>query len=399
MQPIHRHGRWSLQFTAMATWACFVGALGCSGASTAPGGPQTGSGGSSATSTGGAANPGTDAAVPGSGGAVGSGGTTATGGTMATGGTIMTGGAGSVGSGGNPGSGGQGGGPVSPVDAGNRDGGLGSDTMTTSDGPARDAGTTPTPDATSAGDTGGADPTQKITLWLAGDSTMADPSGTCPVGWGNKFQPRFSANAKVVNNAVGGTTVRSWLYDVTSTLGSDGECKLGSTAFQSHWTQIANGMKAGDYLFIQFGINDTTSSSCPKHVSYDTFKQLFGMMATAATGKGAHPIFLTPVSSISCMGSAAQGTRGGYANATKEAGTQYGVPVIDLEQLSVALYTSLGFCPSTDTAATFSASTPIGKFFCNDHTHFEADGATQIAALVAKAIKDQGFPLAAYLAM
>lgn len=252
--------------------------------------------------------------------------------------------------------------------------------------------------AAAAGASGNpANGTDKITVWLAGDSTMADGSSTCPVGWGKQFQAHFNANAKVVNSAVGGTTVRSWLYDVTSTLGSDGECTLGSQAPQARWTTIQNGMKKGDYLFVQFGINDTTSNSCPKHVSVDTFKKLFGMMAQAAKDKGAQPVFLTAVSSISCQGSVAQGTRGGFAAATKDAGAQYGVPVIDLEQASVALYTSLGFCPSTDSSATFSANTPIGNFFCNDHTHFEAAGAKQIGNLVAKGISDQHLGLASYL--
>jgi lysophospholipase L1-like esterase len=244
---------------------------------------------------------------------------------------------------------------------------------------------------------GASNGTDKITVWLAGDSTMADGSTPCPVGWGKQFQAHFNSNATVTNSAVGGTTVRSWLYDVTSTLGADGECQLASPTPQAHWTAMVNGMKAGDYLFIQFGINDTTGAGCPKHVSVATFEMLFGMMAQAAKAKGAQPVFLTAVSSISCNGAMAQGTRGGFAAATKAAAVQYGVPVIDLEQLSVALYTSLGFCPSTDSAATFSANTPIGNFFCDDHTHFEAAGSKQIAALVAKAIADQGLGLASYL--
>ena len=240
--------------------------------------------------------------------------------------------------------------------------------------------------------------TAKITVWLAGDSTMADGGGTCPVGWGKEFQAYFNNNAKVTNSAVGGTTVRSWLYNETTMLGADGECTLTSPSPQAHWTDMVNGMKAGDYLFVQFGINDTTAATCPKHVSLATFKQLFGMMAQAAKDKGATPIFLTSVSSISCTGTTAVGTRGTFATATKEAATQYGVTLIDLEQLSVALYTASGFCPNTDTAASFTANTPVGNFFCNDHTHFEAAGATKIAGVVAKAIKDQGIPLASYLA-
>jgi lysophospholipase L1-like esterase len=251
--------------------------------------------------------------------------------------------------------------------------------------------------AGSGGTSTGGGGTAKITLWLAGDSTMADGGANCPVGWGKQFQAYFNANAKVTNNAVGGTTVRSWLYNETDTLGADGECTLTSPAPQAHWTEIVNGMKAGDYLFVQFGINDTTAATCPKHVSLATFKQLFGMMAQAAKDKGATPIFLTSVSSISCTGTTAIGTRGTFATATKEAATQYGVTLIDLEQLSVALYTASGFCPNTDTAASFTANTPVGNFFCNDHTHFEAAGATKIAGVVAKAIKDQGIPLASYL--
>jgi lysophospholipase L1-like esterase len=276
---------------------------------------------------------------------------------------------------------------VGGSDAGIRDGGLGDASKGGTDG-----------GGTGTGGAGGGG-TGPITLWLAGDSTMANGSGTCPVGWGAKFQAYFNSNAKVTNSAVGGTTLRSWLYNVTATLGTDGECVLSSPDFQAHWTAMVNGMKTGDYLFIQFGINDTVSATCPKHVSLATFKQLLGMMAQSAKDNGANPVFLTSVSSISCSGATAQGTRGTFATATKEAGTQFSVPVIDLEQLSVALYTASGFCPmGADATATFTANTPLGNFFCNDHTHFEAAGATQIAGLVAKAIKDQGFSLASYLA-
>ena len=61
------------------------------------------------------------------------------------------------------------------------------------------------------------------------------------------------------------------------------------------------------------------------------------------------------------------------------------MPVIDLTQLSADLYNSLKLCPGG--SATF--------WF--DGTHFKTDGATAVAGVVAKAIKDQGIGLAAYL--
>ena len=172
---------------------------------------------------------------------------------------------------------------------------------------------------------------------------------------------------------------------------------LNSTTFQPAWTAMLNGMKAGDYLFIQFGINDT-DPTCPKHESTDRFKVDLGLMAQAARDRGANPVFLSSVSSIACTGSSAIPTRGRFAQAARDAAVTYNVPLIDLEALSVTLYTSLGFCPlpGADVAATYESGA-IGAFFCEDHTHFEAAGATQIATLVAQAVKNQGLGLASYL--
>jgi len=248
---------------------------------------------------------------------------------------------------------------------------------------------------TGGGGTGGAP--GALTIWLAGDSTVANGSTPCPVGWGKPFRSLFGGNVTVTNSAQGGRSVQTWLYDVGTTKGADGECVLNSTTYLSAWTNMLAGMKAGDYLFIQFGINDG-DSSCNRHVGTALFQSYYGMMAKAARERGAQPIFVTPVSSISCSGAKAVGTRGGYAAATKAAGATYDVPVIDLEQLSVALYTSLGFCPlpGPDTSATFQSGA-IGDFFCEDHTHFEAGGAAAIAGLVAQALRDQGLGLAQLL--
>jgi lysophospholipase L1-like esterase len=314
--------------------------------------------------------------MPGLGGAVGLGGKPALGGAPGSGGMAGTGGKTAF----------DGGPEVGKPEVGGID-------ASTKDSPVMDVGRKDMPSEL-GGDTGAS---SSLTVWLAGDSTMANGSTPCPVGWGKQFQALFDGKVKVVNSAQGGRSVQTWLYDVSDTMGSDGECKLASTTTLSAWTAMLDGMKTGDYLFIQFGINDG-DSSCDRHVGTTLFKTYLGMMAEAAKERGANPIFVTPVSSISCSGSTAKGSRGTYATATKDAGKTYAVPVIDLEQLSVALYNSLGFCPlpGPDNSTTF-ASGAIGDFFCEDHTHFEAAGATQIAKLVAKALKDQGIGLADHL--
>ncbi|MCP2323072.1 lysophospholipase L1-like esterase [Hamadaea flava] len=151
------------------------------------------------------------------------------------------------------------------------------------------------------------------------------------------------------------------------------------------------GMKSGDYLLIQFGINDGTST-CPRHVGSARYQQLLGVMASAAKARGAHPVFLTPVAAITCSGSTAVGNRG-FLTETNAAGSANGVPVIDLHRLSYTLYNTLAFCPNNGDYT----SGPVGAFFCDDHTHFEAAGAKQIAGVVASALRNQQIPLAAYL--
>jgi lysophospholipase L1-like esterase len=230
------------------------------------------------------------------------------------------------------------------------------------------------------------------TVWLAGDSTMANPSATCPVGWGSQFGALF--NGVTVNNrAVAGRSIQTWLYEgnVTGTKNSSGECVLSSTAYSTRWQEMLNGMKSGDYLFVQFGINDG-DTNCPRHVGTARYQQLMTMMAQAAQARGAHPILLTAVAAITCSGSTAVKNRG-FVTQTTATGSATGSPVIDLQSLSVNLYNSLHFCPNNGDYTTGT----VGAFFCNDHTHFEAYGAQQIAKLVAGALRTQGIPLAAYL--
>ncbi|WP_433516540.1 hypothetical protein ACQP2T_13790 [Nonomuraea sp. CA-143628] len=231
------------------------------------------------------------------------------------------------------------------------------------------------------------------TVWMAGDSTMANPSSTCPVGWATEFDSLFHTNIVVDNLAVAGRSIQTWLYEgnVTSTIGSNGECVLSSTAYSSRWQQMLTGMKAGDYLFIQFGINDS-STTCPRHVGTARYQALMTMMVQAAKDRGAHPILLTAVAAITCSGSTAVKNRG-FVSQTTAAGAATGSPIIDLQTLSVDYYNSLGLCPNNGDYT----SGPVGQFFCNDHTHFEAYGARRIARLVTGALRTQNIPLAGSL--
>lgn len=422
---VFRHS-WSNFATVGLAFAGLCGTSSCSGSDT---GNPPGSGGSISVGgtenqtggtvsaggvmqTGGIASTGGNLATGGgaatggmapTGGASAAGGSLATGGAMATGGAAATGGTVAVGTGGNSNTGGSkptggavatGGAPAATGGASATGGKANGGAAPTGGSKATGGSASSTGGATSAGG-GGNTP---IKVWMAGDSTMQPCSGTCPCGWGSQFSQVFNSQVTVVNSAVGGRSIQTWLYDpnVTTTMGANGECVINPVTYNSRWTSMLDpnsGMKPGDYLFIEFGINDG-DSTCNRHVGTALFQTYLTTMAQAAITRGAHPIFLTSTSAIACNGSTAQANRG-FGPQTKAAGTANNVPVIDLTVLSAALYTSLGLCPNSNDYT--STTSKVGLFFCADHTHFEAAGALQIAQTVASALRDQNIPLAAYL--
>lgn len=360
------------------------------GQATNAGGPSSG-GRAAEAGSGGGANGGNSST--GSGGTTSGGATNDFGGRSSGGASSNSGGATGVSSGGRASAGAGGKGAAGASNGGANSGGTNSANSGGSAGATSASGGI----VGNAGAGGGSTSGGPVKVWIAGDSTVQNCSSACPCGWGSQFDPLFNSNVTVQNSAVGGRSIQTWLYDanVSSTM-TNGECALSSTAYNARWTAMTNtstGMKSGDYLFIQFGINDG-DSTCPRHVGLTLFKDYLGKMAQAAKDHGAQPIFLTPVSAISCNSSGkAVGTRGSFVTATIEAGTTYGVPVIDLHQLSVDLYNSLGLCPNNSDYTMGK----VGDFFCEDHTHFEAAGAKQIAQVIAKALRDQKIGLASYL--
>jgi lysophospholipase L1-like esterase len=266
-------------------------------------------------------------------------------------------------------------------------------TGSTTPGPSSPAPSSPAPSSPAPSSPAAVSPT---TVWIAGDSTVANSSGTNIVGWGRELGGYLTGNATVVNSAIGGRSVQTWLYDpnVTDQVGAGGECVLSSTAYSTRWQAMLNatsGMKAGDYLFIQFGINDG-STTCPRHVGSARFKELLTVMVNAAKQRGAQPVLVTSPAAITCSGSTAVANRG-FLTETFAVGTATGTPVIDLHKASYTLYNRLGFCPFNGDYT----SGPVGAFFADDHTHFEAAGARQIAGLVATAVRDQNISLKRYL--
>ena len=208
------------------------------------------------------------------------------------------------------------------------------------------------------------------TIWIAGDSTVmtypepnTDGNNMISIyGWGQEIGQFFSSKVTINNQAIGGRSVAFFMWSVVTDSSGAYQCvdDQGTPEFQmtngnkvntSQWSRILNGMKAGDFLLIQFGTNDETHT-CPRYVSLPDFETDFGVMADAARRRAPRPIFVTPMGHRSFSGTTATNTLLPYANAMKAEATLKTVEVEDLNLESEAYYTSVGSASWRPTSST-----------------------------------------------
>jgi lysophospholipase L1-like esterase len=371
------------------------GAAGGSAGATAPGGA---SGDAGARATGGASG---DGGARPTGGASGDGGARATGGASGNGGARATGGA--AGGGGARATGGAGG---SGASAGGHSGGAsgtgGSAAGAGGHGTGGGAGSGAAGKAGMAG-AGGTGALPNVTIWIAGDSTVmtypepnTDGNNMISIyGWGQEIGQFFNSKVTIDNQAIGGRSVAFFMWSVVKDstgayqcVGTQGtpefQLSNGSKVNTSQWSRILTGMKAGDFLLIQFGTNDETHT-CPRYVALPDFETDFGIMADAARARGATPIFVTPMGHRSFSGTTATNTLLPYANAMKSEAALEAVEVEDLNLESEAYYTSVG------------NSYLATNIFDGGTTHFIEAGAVEMATLIVKEVRKNNGPLAVYL--
>ena len=207
-------------------------------------------------------------------------------------------------------------------------------------------------------------------LWVAGDSTVCDqsPSGTASTpamdyaGWGQHVPQFFNSSLSVANYADSGESSGSF---------------LGSSAM---WGAIKAGWKAGDWVFVQLGHNDKTTTAA-------TFQSNMTAYVTQAKSAGVNIVLVTPISRVG-YALAEEHVNSVGANLPqiiRDIGTAQNVPVIDLTVTTWNWIQTLG----NNWTQYFALGT--------DHTHTDVAGAEAIAGFVHDAVKAQSIGVGTYL--
>lgn len=219
----------------------------------------------------------------------------------------------------------------------------------------------------------------KPTIFIAGDSTVQSykASYAPQQGWGYYLQNYFNNNVTVSNQALAGRSTKKF-YD------------------EGRWDTIVKSLKEGDYVMIQFAINDAGKANADRYApiggnidnpSKGTYEWYMTEFIKTAKAKGATPILVTTVIGMKAYsGGKFVNSYTTYCDACKKLSAKYDVPCIDLNSIMVSHYNSVGY----NTAKGYHLMGAVSG--STDGTHFCEKGANIVAGLVAKDVQAQKLP-------
>jgi lysophospholipase L1-like esterase/quercetin dioxygenase-like cupin family protein len=202
-------------------------------------------------------------------------------------------------------------------------------------------------------------------IFIAGDSTASDyPSERAPrAGWGMALPSFFGPNREVRNHALSGRSSRSFIE-------------------QGALEAIADELRKGDVLLIQFGHNDEKIEDPTRYTEPNTdFPRWLLHYIKVAREKAATPILITPLARRVFDHGQLLDTHGVYAEAVRDLARREQVGLIDLNLRSMDWLRALGDEPSKR----YYMHVPEQQM--TDDTHLQWQGATAVACLVVDAWK------------
>lgn len=223
----------------------------------------------------------------------------------------------------------------------------------------------------------------KVTIFLAGDSTCANKTSERrpETGWGEKIQERFDPTKVAVDNrAQNGRSTRTFIE-------------------QGHWKLILDSLKPGDWVFIQFGHNDSAKDRPDRYTPPEEFKRNLTRFVDEVRGKKAQVVLMTPVvrRRFDAAGKFVD-VHGEYPDLTRAVAAERNVTLIDMHRKTMGVVQGLGVERSKELFLILkpgdSANFPNGV---EDNTHFNSTGAAMVAGFAVDGIRERKIELRKFL--
>lgn len=222
-----------------------------------------------------------------------------------------------------------------------------------------------------------------VTIFLAGDSTMAQklPEKRPETGWGEMLGQHFkNGKVRIENRAMNGRSTKTFISE-------------------GRWQAIVDDMKNGDYVFIQFGHNDSSKEKGERYTPPEDYRNNLIRFISGVRSKGGHAVLLTPVMRRRFdRDGKFYDTHGEYPDIVRAVAEEQDVPLIDMHSMSKILIVKYGV---EDSRKLFLQLKPGGNANypngVDDNTHFSPLGAEEMAKLVVDGIRDAKIGLRTYL--
>ena len=207
----------------------------------------------------------------------------------------------------------------------------------------------------------------RITVFTIGDSTMANKKAEVApeTGWCQVFQNFVSAGIEIKNRAMNGRSSKSFITE-------------------GRWKSVLDSLKAGDYVFIQFGHNDEKKQDSTRYTEpFTSYRKNLERFVNETRVKGATPILFTSIVRRKFENGMLTDTHGNYTVVTRIVATEMKVPLIDLQLLTAGAVTAFG---EEQSKQIYLWTSPTEKFpeGRKDDTHLCKEGAHLVAKLAAQ---------------
>ncbi len=174
----------------------------------------------------------------------------------------------------------------------------------------------------------GNEPAYRPCLYVIGDSTVASyPPERYPLtGWGQVLPELFDRDhIDIVNAARSGRSSKSF-------------CEEGA------WDPIRDQLRKGDYVFIQFGHNDSKKADLARYTEpYTSYQRHLLQYVVETRDRGAVPVLVTPIYRNAWEPNGrVKDTHGAYPPAMRTLAHRENVPLLDLHARTKERFQALG---------------------------------------------------------
>ena len=207
------------------------------------------------------------------------------------------------------------------------------------------------------------------TIFLVGDETSAvltqaeDVTETSAVGWGQVIQEYLPEGTVFENLAVDGATTKSFMDE-------------------GQWSEVLGRAKRKNILLVNFGHHEYDEEDYRHYSSFESFENNLMQMVKEAQKSGLTVVLLTPTAKCFYKDGEFHPRHGAYAEGVRRVAMRHKLPLIDLDNLTMAWIQRLG-------------EEEAKKYFAaDDIVRLNEEGAKVVAKMVAdeaKANKVKGF--------